>query len=134
LIKFKSKRRPPAPPLSAMSDIGFLLLIFIMLLSLINYRKEVKIEYPEASQIEKTETEHQLEIWIDKEGAIIVDGQTMTKDGLENIITDSYIQHPDTRIQIIADRRTPYRNIDQVVKILQILQHRIVSFVVREDL
>ena len=33
-----------------MSDIAFLLLIFIMLLSLINNRKEIKIDYPEAEK------------------------------------------------------------------------------------
>jgi len=134
VINLKSRRRPPAPPLSAMSDIGFLLLIFIMLLSLINYRKEVKIEYPEARQLERTESEHQLEIWINREGAVFIEGRTMTQNELESIITESYIQHPDMRIHIIADRRTPYKNINSVVKILQILQHRVVSFVVREDL
>ena len=134
MIRIISKRRPPGAPLSAMSDIGFLLLIFIMLLSLINYRKEVKIDYPEARHIERTETEHQLEVWIDREGVVIVEGHSVTAEELESLITDAYILHPDMRIHILADRNTPYRNIDRVVKILQLLQHRVVSFVVKEDL
>jgi biopolymer transport protein ExbD len=120
--------------MSAMSDIGFLLLIFIMLISLINYRKEVKIDYPEAKQIERTEAEHQQEVWIDREGTVIVEGHSVSAGELENIITDAYIQHPDMRIHILADRNTAYKHIDGVIKILQLLQHRVVSFVVKEDL
>lgn len=134
MIKIRSKRRSPAPPLSAMSDIGFLLLIFIMLLSLINYRKEVKIDYPEARLVERTEAEQQLEIWIDREGTVIVEGHPVSADVLEDLITRAYIDHPETRIHILADRHTPYRYVDQVVGILQTLQHRVVSFVVKEDL
>ena len=134
MISLKSKRRPPSAPLSAMSDIGFLLLIFIMLLSLINYRKEEKIEYPEAKQVERTEADHQLEIWISREGAVTVEGHNLNAKELELLITEAFVEHPDLRIHILADRGTPYRHVDGVVKILQLLQHRVVSFVVKEDL
>ncbi|MBF9015078.1 biopolymer transporter ExbD [Oceanispirochaeta sp. M2] len=133
-MKIESRRRAPSAPLSAMSDIGFLLLIFIMLISLINYRKEVKIEYPEASQIERTEADHQLEIWIQQDGAVLVDGHNVSSTELENIIVDAFLEQADTRIHILADRRTAYKDVEHVIKILQTLQHRVVSFVVKEDL
>jgi biopolymer transport protein ExbD len=46
-----------------MSDVAFLLLIFIMLVALINYRKEVKIEYPEAATAMRTSEHKNLEVW-----------------------------------------------------------------------
>lgn len=134
MIKINSSRRPPAAPLSAMSDIGFLLLIFIMLLSLINYRTEEKIEYPEAKQVERTEAEHQLEIWISREGTVYVEGDAVDARELEMLITAAIVEHSDLRVHILADRRTPYRHVNSVVQILQLLQHRVVSFVVKEDL
>ncbi|WP_319560410.1 biopolymer transporter ExbD [Marispirochaeta sp.] len=134
MIQLKSSRRPPRTPLSAMSDIGFLLLVFIMLLSLINYRKEVRIEYPEAKQVELTDAEHQLEIWIDQEGVVVVDGDPVNAEELEMLITAAFVEFPDLRIHILADRSTPYRYVNEVVQILQLLQHRVVSFVVKEDL
>ncbi len=133
-MELKSKRRPPAAPLSAMSDIGFLLLIFIMLLSLINYRKEVRIEYPEAKRVEITDADHELEIWIDREGLVTVEGLPLDGEGLEGTIAGAIAEHPDLRVQILADRGTPYRHIDGVIRILQTLQHRAVGFVVKEDL
>ena len=44
-----------------MSDIGFLLLIFIMLISLMNQRHEQPIEYTEALNLEKTQAEKNFE-------------------------------------------------------------------------
>jgi len=120
--------------MSSMSDIGFLLLIFIMLISLINQRHEVKIEYTEAKILEKTQEKDNLEIWIEKNGTITVDAVIKNSESLENLIVDTLALKPGTRVHVIADRNTPYKYVDSVVKILQTLQHRVVSFVVREEL
>jgi len=133
MINVKRKVHPPTIPVSAMSDIGFLLLIFIMLLALINDRYEVKIDYPEAEAVEKTQMEHNLEIWVEQDGTLSVDGSVVDSQTLEQIIAASVVEHPDVRIHILADRNTPYRYVNQVVEVLQLLQHRVVSFVVREN-
>lgn len=117
-----------------MSDIGFLLLIFIMLISLINQRHEVHISYPEAETLEKTQEKDNLEIWIDVAGTVSVDGKTVDGATLELLVAGAIAEKPDTRVHVIADRDTPYRNVNAVVKILQRLQHRVVSFVVKEAL
>jgi biopolymer transport protein ExbD len=115
-----------------MSDIAFLLLIFIMLVSLINYRKEVRIEYPEAETAKRVSAEKNLEIWVDQGGNLYLDGTLSTMDIVERGIIDAYRNAPDTRVHIIADRNTPFANVHKVLEILQILQYRVVSFVVKE--
>jgi biopolymer transport protein ExbD len=116
-----------------MSDVAFLLLIFIMLVSLINYRKEVKIQYPEAETAKRVSVEKNLEIWVDLSGGLYVDGNPGSLANVEQSIVESYRNAPDTRVHIIADRETPFENVYQVLDILQILQHRVVSFVVKND-
>jgi biopolymer transport protein ExbD len=116
-----------------MSDVAFLLLIFIMLVALINYRKEVKIEYPEAKTALRTTAEKNLEVWVDKEGAIYLDGDPSNYQVLEQVISDLYRNAPDTRVHIIADRNTHYEKINSILEIFQILQYRVVSFVVKND-
>ncbi|MDR0456252.1 MAG: biopolymer transporter ExbD [Treponema sp.] len=118
-------------PLNSMSDVAFLLLIFIMLVALINYRKEVKIEYPNAKTALRTSEEKNLEVWIDQEGGIYLDGDDADLLALERIIADLYRGAPDTRVHIIADRNTPYEKINAVLEVLQVLQYRVVSFVVK---
>jgi len=118
-------------PLNSMSDVAFLLLIFIMLVALINYRKEVKIEYPDAKTALRTSEEKNMEVWVDKDGGIYLDGADSDLLALERVIGELYRSAPDTRVHIIADRNTPYEKINAVLEVLQILQYRVVSFVVK---
>jgi biopolymer transport protein ExbD len=119
-------------PLNSMSDVAFLLLIFIMLVSLINYRREVKIDYPEAATAAKTSAEENVEIWIDLAGAVYLDGVPCTLGTIENTVAGLYTNAPDTRLHIIADRNTPFEHVNKVLGILQLLQYRVVSFVVKD--
>jgi biopolymer transport protein ExbD len=115
-----------------MSDVAFLLLIFIMLVSLINYRREVQIEYPEATTAQKTSAEKNLELWIDRTGATYLDGIPCTQDDIQEAIVNLYQNAPDTRVHIIADRGTDFKFVSEVLGVLQRLQYRVVSFVVRD--
>jgi biopolymer transport protein ExbD len=128
----RSRKREFFIPLNSMSDVAFLLLIFIMLVALINYRREVKIEYPEANTALRTSAEKNLEIWIDRDGGLYLDGAPATLRDVEDTVADLYRRAPDTRLHIIADRNTPYEKINGVLEILRILQYRVVSFVVKE--
>jgi len=132
-MKLRRKRKSFSIPLNSMSDVAFLLLIFIMIVALINYRKEVKIEYPEAKIALRTSAEKNLEVWIDREGGIYLDGDGADLLALERKIAELYVNAPDTRVHIIADRNTPYEKINNALEILQLLQYRVVSFVVKSN-
>jgi len=118
-------------PMNSMSDVAFLLLIFIMVIALINFRKEIHIEYATAQTVLNTGAEKNLEVWIDLEGDIFIAGDPASLPALEQVISDLYINTPDTRVHILADKNTPYEKINAVVEVLQILQYRTVSFVVK---
>ena len=134
MFTINRRKRKASIATASMSDIGFLLLIFIMLISLINQRHEEKIEYSEAKILEKTQIEKNLEIWIKQDGSVFVEGNQITPQNLELLIAGKIAEEPGARIHIIADRNTPYKHINDVVSVLQLLQHRVVSFVVREEL
>jgi len=120
-------------PTFSMSDSAFLLLIFIMLVSLINYRVEVKIDYPEARTALRATSEKNLEVWVNTSGDIFLDGIQSDRIIFERKIADLYVYAPDTRVHIIADKNTPYEFINSVLEIMQILQYRVVSFVVKTN-
>ncbi|HEB10141.1 MAG TPA: biopolymer transporter ExbD [Spirochaetales bacterium] len=125
-------RRKPFVPINSMSDIAFLLLIFIMLISLINYRQEIKIDYPEGEYQEVTQADKNLEIWVDRAGAVFYDGAQVTLSYLEAEIADAVGQDPSVRIHILADKNTAFRNVNGLLEILKLLQHRAVSLVVKD--
>ncbi|MCL2044710.1 MAG: biopolymer transporter ExbD [Treponema sp.] len=118
-------------PLFSTSDIAFLLLIFIMLIVLINFRKEVTIEYPEAHTALITNADKNLEVWIDIGGAVYLDGDPADLSALGQAIIELQQTDMNTQVHIIADRNTPYERVNAVLEVLQIYQYRFVSFVVR---
>ncbi|MBN2545156.1 MAG: biopolymer transporter ExbD [Spirochaetes bacterium] len=128
----RHKKLKPLLPINSMSDIAFLLLIFIMLLSLINYRREIKIEYPEAEYQEVTQKDKNFELYISRTGDIYYKGNTVTIGSLEGCLVDVLAKNPDTMVHIKADKNTEYKNVDGVINILKLLQHRVVSLVVKE--
>ena len=132
MVNIKKKRRNPSITTSSMSDIGFLLLIFIMLISLMNQRYEDKINYPESRILERTQADKNFEIWVQKNGVVSADGEILDGIGLERAIVGAIAENPGVRIHIIADKDTPYKYVNSVVSVLQNLQHRVVSFVIKE--
>lgn len=132
MVNIKKRRRNPSITTSSMSDIGFLLLIFIMLISLMNQRYEEKITYSESTEVEKTDAESNFEIWIQKNGVVSAEGKILDPAALEKAIVEKIAENAGVRIHIIADRDTPYKYVNSVVSVLQSLQHRVVSFVVKE--
>jgi len=132
MLNFKPKRRNPSITTSSMSDIGFLLLIFIMLISLMNQRYEEKIIYSESTALEKTQADSNFEIWIQNNGTVSADGMVLNEKTLETAVVNAIAENPNVRIHIIADKNTPYKYVNDAVMVLQSLQHRVVSFVVKE--
>ncbi len=132
MVNIKQKRRNPSITTSSMSDIGFLLLIFIMLISLMNQRYEEKINYSESTILERTQADENFEIWIQSNGKITANAEELNPSNLESTIIAAIAENPSVRIHVIADKDTPYKYVNQVVSVLQVLQHRVVSFVIKE--
>jgi len=132
-MRLKRNKNFASVPLFSTSDIAFLLLIFIMLVSLINYRVSVPIEFAEAETALRTTAEKNLEIWIDINGFIYLDGIPSDHMTLRRKIADLYTEAPDTRVHILADRSLTYDKINGVLEILQVMQYRVVSFVVKTN-
>ena len=132
-MRLRRKRKNVFVPLFSTSDIAFLLLIFIMLVSLINYRKIVNIEFPTAETARKVNVEKNLEIWVDRAGNLYFNGDPCSLTFVEKGVTEAFRENPETRVHIIADRDTPFENVYRVINILQLLQHRLVSFVVKNE-
>ena len=131
-MKLKRYNKSISVPLFSTSDIAFLLLIFIMLLAIINYRAEVSIQFPLAENAPKVIAEKNLEIWVDLEGNLYLGGTLCDLDTVQKGITDAYRISANTRVHILADRDVPFMYVQQVLEVLQVLQYRTVSLVVKD--
>jgi len=117
----------------SMSDLAFLLLIFIMLVSLIHYRVQVPIQHAQAERAAGVNAEKNLEIWIDRSGSFFLEGQASTLTEIELRADFTRQSAPETQVHIIADRDTPFETVYQALELLQILEYPRVSFVVKAE-
>jgi biopolymer transport protein ExbD len=132
-VNLNRKKKTFIIPMNSMSDVAFLLLIFIMLVALINYRKEVHIDYVRSENAAKKLTaEKNMEIWVDKAGNTYLDGTLCDYKTIESAIVDVFKEAPDTRVQILADKDTQFEKVNSILEILQLLQYRVVGFVVKD--
>ncbi len=97
MIERKTKRRKPSVATSSMSDIGFLLLIFIMLISLMNQRYEEKINYSESAVLERTQADENFEIWVQSNGVVSADGNVLDAAALEKAIVGAIAECVDVQ-------------------------------------
>jgi biopolymer transport protein ExbD len=72
-------------------------------------------------------------VWIDRNGGTYLDGIDSDLLAFEREIDRLYRVAPNTRVHIIADKNTPYEKINAALEIMQELQYRVVSFVVRNN-
>jgi biopolymer transport protein ExbD len=66
-------------------------------------------------------------------GSVFIDGNPVTLETLEYTVNEIYHREPDTRIHIIADKNTPYMNVDKVIGVLQSMEFHFVSLVVKDE-
>ena len=132
-MKLRRNKKFASVPLFSTSDIAFLLLIFIMLVSLINYRVSVNIEFAEAESALRTSADKNLEIWIDINGFVYINGHHSDLMTLRQKIAELHTEAPDTRVHILADRNLTYDKINSVLEVLHVMQYRVVSFVVKTN-
>ena len=115
-------------PVSATSDVAFLLLIFMMVVSLTDRRTAAGIDPPEARTAVPAAADRGLEIAVDSGGALFLAGLPADAAAVRDAIADL---HPDTRLHILADRNTPFADVSAVLDIAQSLGHRTVSLAAR---
>ncbi|MCL2556942.1 MAG: biopolymer transporter ExbD [Treponema sp.] len=123
-----------APPAAALSDVAFLLLIFVMVLSLMSQmaRAEQSAGVIPAEARQASEAlETGLEIWIDAQGEIFVDGRPSSIAEARDAITALSQERPGTTAMIVADRDARFGAVSAVIEMLQSIEHRNVSLAVR---
>ena len=132
-MKIARRNRPlPLVPINAMADIAFLLLIFIMLLSLLNRPAEPAIAYPEARTAEAGVAGPVVTVAVDSTGRLFLDGAPASLAEVEGLLTARIAAEPSLRVEILADRETEYGEVDRLMRILQKLQHRSVTLLAGE--
>lgn len=118
-----AKRVSPFIPTASMADIAFLLIIFFMLTTSFTIDR-TPLELPKAVEREEVKEKDAAYIVIDQFGLMKVSSgreqtQEMSTDEVRAFIFEQVAANPKKAFVLKADRRTPYRFIDEVLEYLR---------------
>ncbi len=116
----KKKRRKVQVPVASMGDIAFLLIIFFLLLSEFAKDKDLPIDLPASSKVEKLEEVVAARVAIDSQGTIYFDGDRVdsAKDiewGVRALLSKT-VADEQRHVQFKCDASLPKETFEPVLK------------------
>ncbi len=117
----KLRRKPDEPEafqMAPMIDMVFLLLVFFMCVStLATAERAVELELPESHEsIVPEDLSDRGIVSVEKDGTIHLGPRVVDLETLVEAIRQRLAENPALRIQVRADRMTPYRKIERVLE------------------
>lgn len=113
-MKISRKSRKTRISMTLASDVAFLLLIFVMFITLALYEQTVDIKIPQAVNVESLDTEA-LMIWIGSRAEITVDGSLLTLDEVDELLLQLLKDSPDLYVTLLADYDLEYKSLDAIL-------------------
>jgi len=113
-VFYRKKKAEVGINLTPLIDIVFLLLIFFMVSTTFTRETQIKLELPKAS-VEKMESDPQvIEISVDQQGRMFVNGKALVNSQVETLvkaITPLINANKELPLIISADKNTPYQSV-----------------------
>ena len=116
-------------PTASMADIAFLLLVFFMVSTVFIRHRGIPVQLPPAEMIEELESRRNVtSIWVDRQGVINIDDQTVPLDQVGRIIHAKRTANPRVVISIKGDRDSKFGLLSDVMQELRKVEALRVNF------
>ena len=121
-------------PTASMADISFLLLVFFMVSTVFVRHRGIPVTMPEAEKIEKLENRGIVtHIWIDGEGNINIDDQTIGLGQVGRIMHAKMTADPRTIVSLKADSEARFGLVSDVLEELGKVEALRVNFATKRE-
>jgi len=97
------------------TDVVLVLLIIFMITTPMLSQHQIKVDLPEAAETTERSEDKIIEVSIDKDGFVFVDGTQFHNDYIEQAIKDKVTKYPDRPVVIKGDKTIKY---DLVVSVM----------------
>lgn len=119
-MRFKEKRREdPKPDLTSLTDIMFILIIFLTVTTTFATSGGLNVNLPEASSQRALEDVDKLYIVINNRGAAFIDGRPVSEPALEDRFRALARKNPQALVIIEADKTAQHGRVVTVMDLAQ---------------
>ncbi len=115
----KRLRRKSFIPVASMSDIAFLLLIFLMVTSLTTSQKTSHITLPKIEQAAKENIKKSINLFIDKNEKYYLDDKEMDLAKINDQLETSSAFNKNMTVFLYGDEETEFQYVDQIIQVLK---------------
>jgi biopolymer transport protein ExbD len=112
-----------------MADIAFLLLIFFIVATLPTIEQGLPIELPLARQAKDVALPYKINIWINKEGQLMVKEKLVSLKELAFLLSEKKKRGERFSVTINADKASRWQIVSEVLSLLKTLRVRKVHFI-----
>ncbi len=121
-------------PTASMADISFLLLVFFMVSTVFVRYRGIPVQLPEAEKIEMLESRrHVTAIWIDRDGRINIDDQTVPLQQVGRVVHAKLSANPRTVVSIRGDEQASFGLVSDLLEELRKVEALRVNFSTRRE-
>lgn len=110
------RKRNAVVPVASMADIAFLLLIFLMVTSAMDFDKELQIKLPVLKRTETLPGSGTFRIWI-KDGEYFVKGKRISIPKLSNQMVLMRLARPDLKLVISGNKNIKFEDFYTVINL-----------------
>jgi len=97
-------------------DVALVLLIIFMVMTPFLVKSQLKVNLPKAESAEQAADERdKIDVQVDKDGAISVNGQTVAPDAIEAALRNVLLDVENQPVVIHADREVPFQAVVTVM-------------------
>ena len=106
-------------PVAAMSDIAFLLLIFLMVVSALDQSQKLKLNVPTVVHTSSISQDQVFTVFVDKDGFYYYKGEEKDVNEISFLYDKHASLFPDAILQVVGDVDTEYDAIDLLLNTLR---------------
>lgn len=129
----RNKRRNISIPVVAMSDIAFLLLIFLMVTSISSSRRSIRLTLPRIREVSRVQIKKSVNLFVSKTGTFFYGSKSLSPEELlDRLETDTALNRQMT-VFLYGDEETEYGHIDRLIALLKEQGLRNCVFVTRKE-
>jgi biopolymer transport protein ExbD len=112
----RQRSEPPAPSITPLLDVVFILLIFFAVSTSFLYIGGINVNLPKAETTEETDSAA-VQVTVTKEGDIFINNKIVLPDALADALKTAYENNPETVLIIEADKQSMHGLLVEVIDI-----------------
>jgi len=134
-MKIKTKLKPPfdATESGALSDLGFLLIIYFIVIAGFNINQGFLLDLPQKNSTKIVNMNDVIKIELEASGSLVYEKKEISVERMAEIIKEKISARPNMTLFLKIDSAAPYQNVVDIINIAKEINVDNFSFAMKKE-